>query len=118
MTGQLMYQAVWNQLGIRRGLGEGWIMPLKWLCTLAYWGLFALFAAAMVRRLRARALGAADGLLFANMLAASLPFLVVLGQDRYHFPLVPFAAIGAATILQSHSPAPSGAKPGTSKGDP
>ena len=39
------------------------------------------------------------------ILLASIPFLVVLGQDRYHLPLVAFACITAVLVLQLASAA-------------
>jgi 4-amino-4-deoxy-L-arabinose transferase-like glycosyltransferase len=91
----------WNDPGIRKRLGEGALLPLK-VVTSAGWGLLMVAGVAgLVQILRRRAFGGPEILLIVAILAASLPFMVVLGMDRYHLPLIPLVAIFAATLSRA-----------------
>jgi hypothetical protein len=91
----------WNDIGIRKRLGEGALLPLKVVTSVGYGLLMVAGIAGLVRSVRRRALGRPEILLIVAILAASLPFMVVLGMDRYHLPLIPLVAIFAATLARS-----------------
>jgi 4-amino-4-deoxy-L-arabinose transferase-like glycosyltransferase len=93
----------WNDIGVRKRLGEGALLPLKIATSVGYALLMLAGAAGLLRILRRRAFGRAEILLLVASLAASIPFMVVLGMDRYHLPLIPLVAIFAATLRRADS---------------
>lgn len=86
----------WNETGVIKRLGERALLPLKLLTSLAYALLMLAGGVALVRMLRARSAGRRELYLLVAAVAASIPFLVVLAMDRYHFPLIPLVAVFAA----------------------
>lgn len=89
---------VWNQAGLERRWGSRVLQPLKALSS-AYWLLaFCLSLAGVAMWLKARPMA----LLAPWMLTAGLMLIVpvlTVAQDRYHLPLAPFVALGAAWCL-------------------
>jgi hypothetical protein len=88
---------VWNETGVTERFGARAMIPLK-LANGAYWGL-ALLAAiggivVLVRSMGLRAVVLAPvALLWAYFAAIHA---IVVAQDRYHFPSIPFIAALAA----------------------
>jgi 4-amino-4-deoxy-L-arabinose transferase-like glycosyltransferase len=91
----------WNVVGIHRRFGEGAVLPLKIVTSVGYGLLMVAAAAGLWQIVRRRAFGRREILLLVASLAASIPFMVVLGMDRYHLPLIPLVAIFAATLVEA-----------------
>lgn len=89
----------WNAIGIEKRFGERAISVLKVLATGAWYALMFGFLLALAQKIRRREFGRAEALLLVAIGIGSLPFLVVLGMDRYHMPLVPLLIVMAATLL-------------------
>jgi 4-amino-4-deoxy-L-arabinose transferase-like glycosyltransferase len=104
----------WNYLGVRKSLGESAVLPLKIVTSVGYGLLMVAAAAAFVRMLQRRSAGRRELYLLVATLAASIPFLVVLAMDRYHFPLIPLVAVFAAAFFAPRASAePAAAGRGT-----
>jgi len=89
---------VWNERGLKRAGLSGVVTPLKVLSS-AYWWLaasLALCGAWVLRRSLGR--GLFHPLLTIAAMFVAIPTLTV-GQDRYHFPVVPLVAILSAIAI-------------------
>jgi 4-amino-4-deoxy-L-arabinose transferase-like glycosyltransferase len=87
---------VWNRSGIERRFGAWAVLPAKGIATAGYYALALAFLLGAVRVGRRRALARADLVPLTLMATMALPFVLIVGQDRYHFPLVAPAAMLAA----------------------
>ena len=89
---------VWNESGLSNALGEWCLMPLKLLSSLYWWSVALLATGGAVLALWLRRVRLMDALVWIPMLFVAVPVMTV-GQDRYHIPIDPFAAIFAAFAL-------------------
>jgi 4-amino-4-deoxy-L-arabinose transferase-like glycosyltransferase len=89
----------WNQGGLKqRGL-DRFIFPLK-LASSAYWWVMILAAFVGLQwGFRDRSIGILHPLVVITGVLIAIPTLTV-GQDRYHFSIIPFVAIFAGLALQ------------------
>jgi 4-amino-4-deoxy-L-arabinose transferase-like glycosyltransferase len=88
----------WNDIGVAKGLGRGWLRPLKMGCSLLHALLLGLFAAALVRGLLRREWSRSDAIVLAALLASAAPFVFIVASDRYHLPFTPFVMLWAAAL--------------------
>jgi hypothetical protein len=91
--------AVWNEPGIVAVFGRSGVLVVKVLCIAAYYGLLLTLALALFARARASSLAWQDGYLIALALACAAPFLLIVGGNRYHLPLLPLLSVWAAGAL-------------------
>lgn len=99
---------VWNETGIRKTLGARAMTPLKLLTTTGHFLVWAIVLLGLVRSL-SRLLSSREPLTarivpmeVANVAAFALlaaPFVLIVSGNRYHLPLIPFAALYAAHVL-------------------
>lgn len=90
----------WNEAGLRRIQGESLLAPLKWASQLFWLTMLALAVGGSV--VLGRRLGWTGALLHPTLLlwgTFAAVHVVVVAQDRYHFPLIPvFAALAALAL--------------------
>ncbi|MBL8725901.1 MAG: glycosyltransferase family 39 protein [Planctomycetes bacterium] len=86
---------VWNEPGLSARGALALVPPLKGLTSAVHWALLLLVLAG---GWRARSvLGRADVLVVASLLLLAVPFVFVVGGNRYHLPLAPFLWLQVAT---------------------
>lgn len=97
---------VWNEKGILKSLGDSAIRPLKWIST-SYW-LSILTLAVLGTILISKTSGTLRTILHPLVLIwvyYVLVHVVMVSQDRYHFPSIPSIAslggIGACWLLMT-----------------
>lgn len=90
--------ARWNEVGIRARFGESAVAHVKALCTLGYFAAFGLLAFTLL--VRRRVLGAPDLVPIAALAVLSVPFVLIVGGNRYHVPLAPYVLVWAAAATQ------------------
>jgi 4-amino-4-deoxy-L-arabinose transferase-like glycosyltransferase len=96
--------AGWNQIGLRKRFGGQSVALAKAICTLGYYSLLGAALLGLWRRHRRAILDAGDlALLFAICLVA-VPFVMIVGGNRYHMPLQPFLAVWAGAWLAGRIP--------------
>jgi 4-amino-4-deoxy-L-arabinose transferase-like glycosyltransferase len=88
----------WNESGLSNAIGQWCLMPLKLLSSLYWWSVALLATGGAVLALWLRRVRLMDALVWIPMLFVAVPVMTV-GQDRYHIPIDPFAAIFAAFAL-------------------
>jgi hypothetical protein len=96
---------VWNETGILKALGSRWLLGLKLLCTVAHWLLLITAGAALALSLRRRDLGRSDLVIGALVLLSAVPFVFVVGGNRYMLPMIPFLIIWSSRLLSDGPPA-------------
>ncbi len=96
--------ARWNEAGLRARFGAGAVAQVKALCTLGYFAALGLLAFTLI--FRRRAFGAPDLVPIAALAALALPFVLIVGGNRYHVPLAPYVLVwaAAATTLRRFVP--------------
>jgi 4-amino-4-deoxy-L-arabinose transferase-like glycosyltransferase len=96
---------VWNKIGIERRFGKRAELPLKLLTTgahLALWGLALAGLAVEIRRrwaVRRWRLSAPVTMTVSALLLLAVPFVFIVSGNRYHLPLIPLAALLAASFV-------------------
>ena len=90
--------ARWNETGIRARFGTGAVKYVKALCTLGYFAALGLLACSLF--LRRRSFSAADAVLITALAVLALPFVLIVGGNRYHVPLAPYVLVWAAAATQ------------------
>lgn len=90
----------WNGPGIQRSLGSGALMPLKIVAT-GYWYIILLLSLCGVTFLAIRAgvLLTVQHPVFACWIYLAVFHAIVIINDRYHFPSIPFIAVLASLAL-------------------
>lgn len=86
---------VWNEAS----LDPAWHIPLKTFSTLYWLAVFAASLGGVGLFLRERPMNLFDPLIAAPAMFAAIAVLVV-GQDRYHMPMMPFVALFAALLIE------------------
>ena len=95
---------VWNEQGLTARIGAWAVAPLKALCTGVHALLYAAAALGMLVRLLRGRFGSSDFLLCAVLALLALPFVLIVGGNRYHLPLIPFVIVAAlAAWRRDHS---------------
>ncbi len=92
--------AVWNEPGIARTFGGRAVTAFKALCSLVHWAILVGVVWRFVR-LRRAGLGVADAKLACAFVLLAIPFVLIVGGNRYMLPVVPVlcAWFGAALSL-------------------
>ena len=91
----------WNQIGFKKSIGTWVITPLKLVASGFYYLLIAgVFFRLYLSRKGSLSLTASDKALLCMMGLLSVPFIVIVGQDRYHLPMLPFAILLVAPLLK------------------
>jgi hypothetical protein len=96
---------VWNETGIVKALGPRWLPGLKLLCTVVHWLLLITAGAALALALRRRDFGRSDLVIGALILLSAVPFIFVVGGNRYMLPMIPFLIIWSSRLLSDGPPA-------------
>lgn len=92
--------ADWSRVGIAKTLGEGALMPIKLLCTVAYGLLLTGTLWALIVRARRRDLLREDLVVLTLLALNAVPFVVIVAQNRYAMPLLPLWALLAASVAR------------------
>jgi 4-amino-4-deoxy-L-arabinose transferase-like glycosyltransferase len=92
--------SVWNSVGIERTFGSSGIFKFKIACTLGYYLVLVGAAIALAKDALAGRFAQRELVLASILIVLSLPFVVIVGQDRYHLPLVPFLIIAASSMAR------------------
>jgi len=87
---------VWNESGIRKRLGDNAIILLKLLTNISYFILLGVCLFYLYHHLRKWQFHSSDVIIFTTWFLLALPFLLFMGQDRFHLPLIPYMIIFAA----------------------
>ncbi len=80
--------AVWNKPGLDRRFGEYGVPIAKAGCTASYYLLLALLLTTAIPRRRRGEWGASDTFLAAMVALSAIPFVLIVGGNRYHLPLL------------------------------
>jgi hypothetical protein len=96
---------VWNETGIVKALGPGWLPGLKLLCTVVHWLLLITAGAALALSLRRRDFGRSDLVIGTLILLSAVPFVFVVGGNRYMLPMIPFLIIWSSRLFSDGPPA-------------
>lgn len=99
----------WNELGLDRRYGPWAVKIVKLACSLGYYLLCGLAAAALWVRARQKGLDKRDLLLAYACGLVALPFVVIVGGNRYQLPAQPFLAVWAGFWLAATLPVFGGA---------
>jgi 4-amino-4-deoxy-L-arabinose transferase-like glycosyltransferase len=91
--------ATWNQLGLTARFGEKSVAVAKGICTAGYFAL--ILAAALGLWVRRQKLGMGDLVIAIACGLVAIPFVLIVGGNRYHMPLQPFLATWAGVGLLS-----------------
>ena len=73
---------VWNETGIVKALGPGWLPGLKLLCTVVHWLLLITAGAALVLSLRRRDFGRSNLVIGVLILLSAVPFVFVVARGN------------------------------------
>jgi len=79
----------WNKIGIKRALGSGAILPL----TVVTNGAWFLLLIGVVWSLLTKIFQKQDWILITIIILLSIPFILILGEERYHIYLIPYLLI-------------------------
>jgi 4-amino-4-deoxy-L-arabinose transferase-like glycosyltransferase len=90
---------VWNERGIEKRLGLGFVTPLKWLTTLSHYAVLALSVVYVVGRVRRKTWSRQDTVIACSIVALSVPFVFIVSGNRYHLPLIPFLLVWVGVYL-------------------
>jgi len=82
--------AVWNKIGLEKRFGANGVFYFKILANLAYFTLLLFFLFYLYHSFKKRQFHRSDRFLFTMLFLLSLPFLIFIGQDRFHLPLIPY----------------------------
>lgn len=96
--------AEWNTRGMQQRFGRNVAVPAKMLCTAAYYLLWVGALSALVMRARRRLWGWQDWYLLALVGLLAFPFVVIVGGNRYHLPMLPLLAIWTSAHLAKVEP--------------
>lgn len=91
----------WNITGIKKTLGEKWLLPLKIQST-AYWSLMILlsiFGAYYYIKDSTSDKKYLENPMFALIIYFTSIHMIIASGDRYHFPIIPFLAIFSGYYL-------------------
>lgn len=91
--------AGWNQIGLRERFGGRAIAIAKGLCTFGYYSLLGAAMLGVWWRRRAAALDAGDLTLLLAACLVAVPFVLIVGGNRYQMPMQPFLALWAGAWL-------------------
>jgi 4-amino-4-deoxy-L-arabinose transferase-like glycosyltransferase len=91
--------ATWNEVGLRKQFGDGAISAAKGICTLGYFSLLVAAALGVWRRRRSSGLDVGDLTLLIVICLVAVPFVIIVGGNRYHLPMQPFLAVWAGAWL-------------------
>ncbi|HWP09868.1 MAG TPA: glycosyltransferase family 39 protein [Polyangiaceae bacterium] len=89
----------WNEPGLKARYGPGAVKVAKIACSLGYYALSVFAAAAVWLRARRKSLGKPDLVLAYACGLVALPFVVIVGGNRYMLPAQPFLAAWAGFWL-------------------
>jgi hypothetical protein len=90
---------VWNSAGITKAFGAGMITPLKMLCTAAHYVIVICFLASLVVGLWKRSLRREHVFLGVVILLMAVPFVLIVGGNRYHLPMMPFLIVWVGDVV-------------------
>jgi hypothetical protein len=89
--------AVWNATGIAQRFGERAVALFKIQCSLTHWALLmSVFLALYLRR---RDLSRNDLILALTIILVAVPFVFVVGGNRYMTPLLPLLGIWVGSAV-------------------
>jgi len=91
--------AIWNVVGLEERFGKRSVTAAKMACTLGYFALLAGATLGVIGRARARVLDRGDAVLALGCSLIALPFVVIVGGNRYALPLQPLLACWAGFAL-------------------
>lgn len=95
---------VWNENGIAARLGTWAVGPLKALCTGVHALLYAAALLGMAWRLVRGRLTRSDFVVVATLAMLAVPFVFIVGGNRYHLPLIPFVILAAVAAWRRDQP--------------
>ena len=90
---------VWNSAGITARFGEAMIIPLKMLCTAVHYLILTCFLASLVAGLWSRSLRREHVFLGVVILLVAAPFILIVGGNRYHLPMMPFLMVWVGEVV-------------------
>lgn len=96
--------AVWNRVGIERRFGEQGVLALKVVCSAAHWALLLGALVTLVRLGRRRVLSRADAEVLLVVGLMSVPFVLIVGGNRYMLPVVPMLTLWVASLRRGYDP--------------
>jgi 4-amino-4-deoxy-L-arabinose transferase-like glycosyltransferase len=91
--------ASWNEIGLLKRFGSRSVTVAKAVCTLGYYSLLGAALLGVWRRRRRRELDAGDLTLLLAIGLAAVPFVLIVGGNRYQMPMQPFLAAWAGAWL-------------------
>ncbi len=91
--------ASWNVVGLEARFGKRAVTVAKVACTLGYFALLGAAALGLFARFRARLLDRGDAVLALGCALIALPFVVIVGGNRYGLPLQPLLSCWAGFKL-------------------
>lgn len=90
---------VWNEIGIKKNFGLSGFNALRILCTLAHYVLLASVLSALLYRRNDLNLER-EGTLSLTILLLAVPFVLIVGGNRYAMPLIPIFVIFATSLTR------------------
>ena len=90
---------VWNRVGIERTFGDGAERVLKLVTTGVHYLLWLVALAGLVKPARRAGTGGAAVILWTLVALLAVPFVFIVGGNRYHLPLIPVLLVLAAMTL-------------------
>ncbi|MCB9897831.1 MAG: glycosyltransferase family 39 protein [Planctomycetes bacterium] len=91
--------AVWNERGIERTFGEHGTTVFKVLGTAVHVLVWTIALTGAAIALARRSLSEGQAVLWAAIVASALPFVLVVGGNRYALPTIPFLVVLASGVL-------------------
>ncbi|MCB1112406.1 MAG: glycosyltransferase family 39 protein [Chlamydiales bacterium] len=96
--------AVWNEEGIKQRFGQESVILFKIAANAAYFLLLVFFLYYLFFSLKKGTYHSSDALLWTMLILLSVPFLIFMGQDRFHLPLIPYLIIFVSKAYHTKVP--------------
>ncbi len=92
----------WNRIGIEKSIGKNALLPFKFLTTSGYYAVCLIVLLMCFAWYQNRLpISIEDKLLICTFIPLSIPFLLIVGQDRFHLTLIPFMILLAGKYLST-----------------